>query len=138
MLTALLPEAEVTGIIVETLQELGSQYTRTPEKKVVLLHALEGREDPRIPAATLPFLEDMADDVKLAALAALGPRKYEPAREPMLRLLVADETARRVQTAALAALHQSGFGVQGYREKVQAVVAEPFFLDASGTVQRRA
>jgi hypothetical protein len=138
VLAALLPEAEVTGILVDTLQELGSQYTRTPEKKVVLLHALEGREDPRIAPATLPFLEDMADDVKLAALAALAPRKYEPAREPMLRLLTADETARRVQMAALSALHQSGFGVQGYREKVQAVVTEPFFLDASGHVQRRA
>ncbi|MBF5041057.1 HEAT repeat domain-containing protein [Aggregicoccus sp. 17bor-14] len=138
VLTALLPEAEVTAILLELLGQLGSQYTRTPEKKVVLLHALEGREDARIAPATLPFLEDMADDVKLAALAALGPRKYEPAREPILRLLTAEETARRVQMAALAALHQSGFGVQGFREKVQAVVQEPFFLDASGNVQRRA
>ncbi|HET9450150.1 MAG TPA: HEAT repeat domain-containing protein [Aggregicoccus sp.] len=138
VLSALLPETEVTNILVETLEQLGKQYTRTSEKKVVLLHALEGREDPRISPTILPFLEDAAEDVKLAALAALAPRKYEPAREPILRLLTAEETARRVQTAALAALHQSGFGVQGYREKVQAVVAEPYFLDASGNVQRRA
>ncbi len=136
-LTALLSEPEVTSTLVETLQQLSSQYTRTPEKKVVLLHALEGREDPRIASTILPFLEDTADDVKLAALAALGPRRHEPAREPILRLLTADETARRVRTAALGALHQSGFGVQGYREKVEAVLAEPYFLDASGHVQRR-
>jgi hypothetical protein len=137
LLAALLSEEEYTATLIETLQHLGSQYTRTPEKKVVLLHALEGREDARIAPAILPFLEDMADDVKLAALAALAPRKFEPAREPILRLLTAEETARRVQTAALSALHQSGFGVQGYREKVQAVVAEPFFVDAGGLVQRR-
>jgi HEAT repeat protein len=85
----------------------------------------------------LPFLEDMADDVRIAALRTLGPLKHPPAREPMLQLLTAPETGRRVQVAAIEALAESGFGVQGFREKVEALAAEPFFVDKSGVLKRR-
>ncbi|MBN1203462.1 MAG: HEAT repeat domain-containing protein [Myxococcaceae bacterium] len=137
LLGALLPEAEIIGICVDTLNHLSSHYTRDPEKKVVLLHHVTGKEDPRIASAVLPFLEDMSDDVKIAALKALGPIKHEPAREPMLKLLTADDTARRVQTAVLSALQESGFGVQGFREKVESLLVEPYALDKAGLVVKR-
>jgi hypothetical protein len=76
--------------------------------------------------------------VKSAALKALGPLKHEPAREPMLALLTAGDTARRVQVAAVAALEASGFGVQGYRERVEALLPEPYFVDRAGLVHKRA
>ncbi|WP_375773207.1 HEAT repeat domain-containing protein [Archangium gephyra] len=137
ILESLLPESEVISIVVDTLSSLSTQYMRDPEKKVVLLHYITGKQDPRIPAVVLPHLDDMADEVKIAALKALGPQKHEPAREPILRLLTSGDTARRVQTAALASLQESGFGVQGYREKVEAVMNEPYYLDGNGRVQRR-
>ncbi|MGZ3456887.1 MAG: HEAT repeat domain-containing protein [Archangium sp.] len=137
LLEALLPESEVIGIVVDALTHLGTQYMRDPEKKVVLLHYVTGKQDARIPPAVMPHLDDMADDVKIAALKALGPQKYEPAREPILRILTTGDTARRVQVAALGALQESGFGVQGYREKVEAMMTDPYYLDGGGVVQRR-
>jgi HEAT repeat protein len=137
LLGELLPEPEIIGICVDTLNHLSSHYTRDPEKKVVLLHHVTDKQDPRIAPAVLPFLEDMADDVKIAALKALGPLAYEPAREPMLKLLTAEDTARRVQTAVLAALQESGFGVQGFREKVEPLLVEPYTLDKQGVVVKR-
>ncbi|PTL77335.1 HEAT repeat domain-containing protein [Vitiosangium sp. GDMCC 1.1324] len=137
ILEALLPENEVVGIVVDTLTALSAQYMRDPEKKVVLLHYVTGKQDPRIAPAVVPHLDDMADDVKIAALKALGSLKYEPAREPILRLLTTGDTARRVQVAALASLQESGFGVQGFREKVEATLADPYYLDGNGLVQRR-
>jgi HEAT repeat protein len=137
LLESLLPPSEVIGIAVDTLNHLSAHYQRDPEKKVVLLHYVTGKQEPRIAPAVLPFLEDMADDVKIAALQALGPQKHEPAREPILRLLTAKDTARRVQTAALGALQESGFGVQGYREKVEPLLIEPYVLDGNGLVRRR-
>jgi HEAT repeat protein len=134
----LLSEDEVLGACVGALQHLSAHYTKNPEKKVVLLHHVTGKQDPRIPPAVLPFLEDMSDDVKIAALKALGSFKYEPAREPMLKLLTADETARRVQTSALAALVEGGFNVDGYREKVEPLLVEPYALGQDGRIQRRA
>ncbi|RYZ35206.1 MAG: HEAT repeat domain-containing protein [Myxococcaceae bacterium] len=138
ILQELLPEDALMGVIVDTLQHLSSRYTRDPEKKVVLLHHVVGKQDPRVAPAVLPFLEDMSDDVKIAAINLLGALKYEPAREPLLQLLTNEDTARRVQTAALGALAESGFGVQGYQEKVQSALVEPFSLDKDGRIQRRA
>jgi HEAT repeat protein len=138
LLGELLPESEVIGICVDTLHYLSTQYSRDPEKKVVLLHHVTGKQDPRVAPVVLSYLEDMSDDVKIAALKALAPLKHEPAREPILRVLTADETARRVQTVALATLQESGFGVQEYRAKVEPLLVEPYTLDKNGVVQRRA
>ena len=137
LLSELLPPETYVGELCEQLRHLSEGYTRDPEKKLVLLGAVEHLEDARIAPSVLPFLEDMADDVKIAALRALGPRRYPEAREPILHLLTAPETARRVQTAAIEALAQSGFGVQGFREKVEALLPEPFFIDKAGILKRR-
>jgi HEAT repeat protein len=137
LLTALLPEAEVVGVLVGQLNALAQSYSRNPEKRLVLLNWLHGKDDPRIAPAVLPFLEDMADDVRIAALRTLGPLKYEAAREPVLQLLTSSETGRRVQVAAVEALAESGFGVQGFREKVEALTPEGFFVDKSGVLKRR-
>lgn len=137
VLSALLPEPEVVAILVAQLQTLAKSYSRNPEKRLVLLNWLAGKDDPRIAPTVMPFLDDMADDVRIAALRTLGPLKYEPAREPVLQLLTAPETGRRVQVAALEALAESGFGVQGFREKVEALAPDPFFVDKAGVLKRR-
>jgi len=137
LLRDILPREAFVSAVSEHLGELAEAYTRDPEKKLVLLHESESLDDPRIPPRVLPFLEDMADDVKIAALRALGPRAYPEARDPILRLLTTPETARRVQTAAIEALAGSGFGVQGYREKVESLLPEPFFVDKAGILKRR-
>ena len=137
LLQAILPEPEVVGICTDLLHKLGAQYSRDPEKKAVVLQFLEGKDDPRIAPAVVALLDDMSDDVKIAALKTLGPLKFEPSREPILKLLTAEDTGRRVKTAAIAALHDSGLGVQGYREKVEALLQEPYFLDKAGGVKKR-
>ncbi len=137
LLREILPADRYVTVVVEHLGELGEVYTRDPEKKLVLLHEAESLEDLRLAPRLLPFLEDMADDVKIAGLRALGPKAYLEARDPMLKLLTAPETARRVQTAAIEAIARSGFGVQGYREKVESLLPEPFFVDKAGILKRR-
>lgn len=137
ILGAILPEEQVISTVIENLERLGSEYTRDPEKKAVLLGFLQGKSDPRIGPTALPFLQDMADDIKLAALATLASVKYEPAREPVLELLTAEETGKRVQSACLALLHDCALPVQGYREKVEARLSEPYHLDKAGLVKKR-
>jgi len=137
ILQAVLPEPEVVGLVTDYLTKLGPEYMRNPEKKLVCMNYLEGKADPRIAPSVAPLLEDTADDVKIGAAKVLGPLKYEPAREPMLKLLTGEETARRVQTALLQALHESELGIQGYREKVEKLLVEPYFLDKNGLVKRR-
>ncbi len=137
LLREILPADRYVTVVVEHLGEVAEVYTRDPEKKLVLLHEAESLDDPRLAPRLLPFLDDMADDVKIAGLRALAPRAYPEAREPMLKLLTGPETARRVQTAAIEAIARSGFGVQGYREKVESLLPEPFFVDKAGVLKRR-
>jgi hypothetical protein len=137
LLRDILPADQYVTAVVEHLRQLSEAYTRDPEKKLVLLHEAESLDDSRIAPTVLPFLDDMADDVKIGGLRALGPRAYNEAREPMMKLLTAPETARRVQTAAIEAIALSGFGVQGYREKVESLLPEPFFVDKAGILKRR-
>jgi HEAT repeat protein len=137
ILERVLPETELIGIYVEMLTKIGPDYTRDPEKKNVLILHLTEKDDPRIAPALVPFLEDPADDIKIATLKALGPLKHEPAREPLLNLMTNSETARRVQTACVVALHDSGFGVQGFREKVESLTADPYYVDKAGVVKKR-
>ncbi len=137
LLDAILPANEVLELVCEELDKIGGSYTRDPEKKIVMLHYLEGKQSPKIAEIALKVLEDMADDVKLAVLKVLAPLKYEPAREPLLKLLTDEETGKRVQTAALNAIADSQFTVQGYREKVEARLPQGWFVDKSGAVKKR-
>jgi HEAT repeat protein len=137
ILEALVTEEELVSICLEALRKIGNEYTRDPEKKVVLVRFLTGKSDGRIAPALVPFLEDPSDDVKLAVIASLGPLKHEGAREPLLKLLTSEETARRVKSAVVPALVESEFGVQGYREKVEQNLSDPYFVDKSGLVKKR-
>ncbi|MBX7096311.1 MAG: HEAT repeat domain-containing protein [Myxococcaceae bacterium] len=137
ILDALVPAEQRLDITCELLAKLGTTYTRDPEKKSVVVQSVEGKSDPRLGPLLVPFLEDDSDDVKIATLRALGALKLEAAREPILKLLTGDDTAKRVQTAAIAAVVESAFTVQGYREKVEARLSDPWFLDKAGAIKKR-
>lgn len=137
ILDTVLGPAEVIGFATAELRRLGAEYTRDPEKKEVLLGFLQGKVDERIGAVCQTFLHDMSDDVKMAAIRTLVSVKHEPAREDLLTLLTGDETAKRVQTACIGALAETGFTVQGFREKVEARLPEGYFVDKSGVVKKR-
>ncbi len=76
MLDGSCPEEEVLGIVTDAAPTLGAEYTRDPEKKAVLLQYSRGQGGPaHRPDALLPFLDDMSDDVKIAALKTPGARQ---------------------------------------------------------------
>ena len=137
ILDAVLTPDEVMVIVTDELKRLGANYTRDPEKKEVLIRFLDAKQDERIGPVLVPLINDMSDDVKMAALKTLASLKYEPARETLLTLLTGDETAKRVQTACIATLVETGFTVQGFREKVEAKLTEGFSVDKSGAVKKR-
>lgn len=136
-LAALLPEGEVIGIVTTELKRLGTEYTRDPEKKEVLLHSLDGKQDERIGPSVVPFLHDMSDDVKMAAIKTIAMARYEPARDALLELLAAEDTARRVQTACWNALADTGFPVGEARAKLEGRLPDGFSLDKAGVVKKR-
>src|SRR5512137_343103 len=147
VLASLAPPEEVLATVLALLQKLGREYSRDPEKKLVLLSWL--REHPdlanRVPAggppldeAIVPLLEDFVDDVRISAARALtvAPRT-DVAREAIIALLLRDRDNARVRGEALQALHDLGADVKGHRGDVEALLVEPWYLDREGHVKRR-
>ncbi len=142
VLAELQPADQVNALVVAELSRLSREYSRDPEKKLVLLTWLvEHRgETPaaEVQAALLPLLEDFSDDVRigaLRALAALAPG--EPVREGLIQLLLRDTDNARVRGEILEALARMGADVKGYRPSVEPLLAEPFYLDREGNVKKR-
>jgi HEAT repeats len=136
LLRQLLPPQQVVSIAVDILGKLGPEYTRDPEKKMVLIAALGELEDERIVPALLPFLQDPSDDVRITAASALTRLKDERSREAFLKAFVDSLDRGRVVSALAASLAELGFGVQGYREKVEKALPEGYFVDRAGLVKK--
>lgn len=138
-LEALLPQAEVVQFLVEVARKVGSEYSRVPEKKVLLLHALSGHRSPEIAGVVLPFLEDMDDEVQIAAAEVIVRQEDPVGREPLIQhFLKAHEGSNaRVREALAGLLADSPWDVKGYTPKVEAALPGAYKLDSKGKVQRK-
>jgi HEAT repeat protein len=138
-LSDLLPEDQVLQFLIEVLRKTGGEYSRVPEKRVLLLHAAATHLSPDLVPVLLPFLDDMEDEVQIAAAQALAAQKDERAREPLLqRFLGAHEGSNaRVREALAGLLADSGFDVKGYTPKVEAALPPAYKLDPKGRVVRK-
>ncbi len=137
LLKQLIPNEALVTLCLEVLAKVGPDYTRNPEKKIVLLGTLGDLEDSRITPAMVPFLEDPSDDVRIAAAIALRKHKDERAREGLLKAFVDSHDRARVVAELTATLAETGFGVQGYREKIESRLPEGYFVDKAGVVKKR-
>src|SRR6266404_3695545 len=138
-LEALLPEAEMVKFLVEIARKIGGEYSRVPEKKVLLLHALSARRSPEIGPAVLPFLDDMDDEVQIAAAEVMVKQQDPSAREPLIQhFLKANEASNaRVREALCGSLAESGWDVKGYTPKIEAALPSGYKLDSRGKVVRK-
>ena len=153
VLAELLPSHEVLATALEILHRLGREYARDPDKKLTLLAWLSehhgdlaaastsaGADDApsEAEAALLPLLEDFSDDVRISTvrvISRLAPT--ERTRTALIELLLRDTENARVRGEVLAALAESGADVKGYRPRVEALLAEPWYLDREGRVKKR-
>jgi HEAT repeat protein len=136
-MAALLTKPDLAKLCIDVLEKVGPDYTRDPEKKVVLLSHLSELQDERIGTAVLPFLADPADDVKTNAAKVLSRIKGEPVRAALLEGLVREHDKKRVVAAFVEAIADAGFNVGDQREKVAPLIADPFVLNKDGTISRK-
>jgi hypothetical protein len=148
VLAELLAPAEVVRTALRLLQRLGREYTRDPEKKLVLLSwlaehhgdltAAAAGADTGVHDAILPLLEDFSDDVRISAVRVLARQPLdERARVALVELYLRDSDNARVRGEVLQALAELGADVKGYRPSVEAQLVEPWYLDKEGRVKKR-
>ncbi len=156
----LLTEQELIQILCGALNRAAVEYSRTSEKKVLLLHALSHHRSPDAVPAALPFLDDMDDDVRIAAAQVLcgqlqplpegasaeetaiaataSTAAQEKGRVPLLEtfLKAHEQHNARVREALAGLLADSPLDVKGYTPKFEAALPEAYKLDSKGKIQR--
>src|SRR5712692_6546028 len=135
-----LPEEELVKFLVEVARKAAAEYSRVPEKKVLLLHAFAQHKAKEITAAVLPFLEDMNDEVQIAAAEVIAKQQDPAGREPVIQhFLKAHEGSNaRVREALAGVLADSGWDVKVYTPKAEAALPPAYKLDSKGHVVRKA
>lgn len=94
MLKSMVSREDLVTELVNLLATHDTGYEKNAERKGQLISALEEETDPRVPAAVLPFLQDFTEDIRFAAVRTLAAQADELAREPLVKLLIEDASAR--------------------------------------------
>jgi HEAT repeat protein len=138
-LSDLLPQEAVVKFLVDVAHKVAAEYSRVPEKKVLLLHGLSAHKSPEITAAVLPFLDDMEDEVQIAAAEVIARQADESGREPLIQhfLKSHEGSNARVREALAGLLADSTWDVKGYTPKVEAALPAGYKLDSKGKVLRK-
>jgi len=126
-------------VLREVLERHEPGYERDPTKKIQLLNHLAGFRDGRVPPLLVPYLADMDEGVRYAAVEALIRQAVEEiAREPLLELFVSDkEESLRIRIQIAEGFTQHGWVVKGHREAAERRLPDPFMVDREGRVKKK-
>ena len=121
-------EGRPIDVIAEVLERHEPGYERDPTKKIQLLTHLAGLKHARVPPLVAPYLDDMDEGVRYAAVEALLKQGDEAvARAPLLDLFVegrqpapAHPHRRRLRRARLARRRPARRGREGAARRVPA------------------
>ena len=103
------------------------------------MNHLAALKDKRVPPLVLPYLGDMDEGVRYAAVEALVRHgDEEAAREPLLKHFVSSsEDSLRIRIQIAEGFAELGWLVKGHRGEVEKQLPEQFQLDREGHVKRK-
>lgn len=123
----------------ETMNEiLQYQWENPPassDPKAQLIQLLETPKSSKLVVTMKLFLEDEADDVRLAVLDHLFDQAEEESREAILRCYLDSADRPRVQGQIMVELAEKQWGVRGLRPQIEENLPEGYALTREGKVK---
>jgi hypothetical protein len=127
-------------VVRRTLARHEPGYERDPTKKIQLLNHLAGIKEPGGAALAAPYLADMDEGVRYAAvetLVRLGDENV--AREPLSAHFASDtEESLRVRLQIAEGFAAQGWRVTSHRPAFDKKLPETFTLDREGRLKKKA
>jgi hypothetical protein len=125
-------------VVAEALSRHEPGYERDPTKKIQLVRHLGLMKHAKAPALVAPYLGDMDEGVRFAAIEALlAVKNEEVARDKLLELFVSDaEESLRLRIRIAEGFADLGWLVQGFRGSVEKKLPDGFHLDREGHVMK--
>jgi hypothetical protein len=126
------PKEGRIDVIAEVLARHEPGYERDPTKKIQLLTHLAGLKHPRVSPLVAPYLEDMDEGVRYAAVEALLKQGEESVgRLPLVEHIIREDSLRlRIRIADGFA--ELGWAVAEKRAEVEKVLPDTFQIEARG------
>jgi len=123
-------------LVAEALARHEPGYERDPTKKIQLIRHLGLMKHAKGPALVVPYLGDMDEGVRFAAIEALLALKNEEvARDKLLELFVSDgEESLRLRIRIAEGFADLGWLVHGHRGGVEKKLPDGYHLDREGHV----
>lgn len=137
ILERVLPQEEFRERACAILSRLDVHFDRIPERKVDILHALAPHaSDARVADATLRFLEDTDDSVRIAAVELLLASGRDADRDGLLECLVRSGDRPRVLAAVLDGFAAKAWPLGDRIDEVRGVLSadQGFALTKDGLV----
>lgn len=107
-LRGIVPEDDVEGELLSLLDEFDTEYMRNPEPKVQLLQALSEFSSRDVCVATQPFLTDMSEQVRFAAVTTVLGCNDPESLESLLSAM-ADEESLRIKNRVATGIAERGW-----------------------------
>jgi HEAT repeat protein len=130
---------EELDVIKEVLARHEPGYERDPTKKIQLLGYLGQLKHADAAGIIAPYLEDMDEGVRYAAIEGLVRQKNEDVgREPLLALFVSDkEDSLRLRLRIAEGFAELGWLVHGHRGEVEKKLPDAYTLDREGHIKKK-
>lgn len=122
------------GELLSLLDEFDTDYMRDPAPKVQLMQALSEFASDDVRVAVEPFLQDLSEDVRFAAVATVLGCKNQDSVESLVAAL-AEEESLRVKNRICTGLVEQGMSVPLERiDQARGAVPPGFVIAADGAV----
>jgi len=119
----------------EILQYQWENPPASSDPKAQLIQLLDVPESAKLVATMKMFLEDEADDVRLAVLDHLFHYSEEESREDILRCYLNSEDRPRVQRQIMTKFVEKQWSVKGFRPQIEENLPEGHMLTREGKVK---
>ena len=126
-------------VIKSVLDRHEAGYERDPTKKIQLLNHMASLKDARVSPMVLPYLGDMDEGVRYAAVDSLVRcANEEISRDPLLlQFISTSEDSRRIRIRIADGFADLGWLVKGHRGEVEKHLPEQFQIDREGHIKRK-
>jgi hypothetical protein len=127
-------EERYEGELLSLLDEFDTDYMRDPAPKVQLMQALGEFQSQDVCVAVQPFLLDLSEEVRFAAVATVLRCKHPASAETLVAALLEEESLR-VKNRILSGMVEQAMEVPDeLREKARAALPRGFTLSEGGTI----
>ena len=125
---------EVVDVLAEVMKRHEPGYERDPTKKIQLLNHLAALKDKRVPPLVTPYLTDMDEGVRYAAVEALVRQGDEAAAAATLveQLTKPEEESLRLRIRIADGFAELGWSLGERRAEVEKRLPDAFTIEGRG------